>query len=331
LNASTQQNVVTYQVVANVANQDLKLRPSMTANLNIVIETSDDVVRVPNQALRFKPTSDMYAALGLQAPTPGGGPGGQGGPGGRNGQNANANGANSAAGNAPSVTGTPAPGGDAAAPTQTADASQNAGGRGGNGQGGNNNRRAGGGRGGNNGFGQGGGASSMTPEQRQALMNQFGGGRNGRGGRGNRPAANDTTTPNIPLADRKTANGEDTDGMDDLFAPLVRTTAPGTVYVWDEAGKQLKRVGITVGITDGQLSEVIRGDLQPGQQVVTSIILPVSLRPSTAGNPLMGNQPRGGGPGGMTPGGGGGGGAPGGGGGGRGGKQGLRRWGPGAW
>jgi HlyD family secretion protein len=92
--------------------------------------------------------------------------------------------------------------------------------------------------------------------------------------------------------------------------------------VWDEPGKQLKRVGLTVGITDGQQSEVTRGDLQPGQQVVTGLIIPVSLRPSTAGNPLMGNQPRGGGPGGMTPGGaaGGGGRGGGGGGGGRGGN-----------
>jgi HlyD family secretion protein len=72
--------------------------------------------------------------------------------------------------------------------------------------------------------------------------------------------------------------------------------------VWDEAGKQLKRVGVSVGITDGQVSEITSGDLQPGQQVVTSIIIPLSLRPSAAGNPLMGNQPRGGGPGGMQPG-----------------------------
>ncbi len=172
----------------------------------------------------------------------------------------------------------------------------------------------------------GGGAASMTPEQRQALMNQFGGGaggRNGgRGGRGNRPAANDSTGPGVPLADRKTANGEDTDRIDDLFAPLVKTTSPGTVYVWDEPGKSLKRVGITVGMTDGQQSEVVRGDLQPGQQVVTGIIIPVSMRPSTAGNPLMGNQPRGGGPGGMQPGGAGGAGGGRGGGGGGGGRGG---------
>jgi HlyD family secretion protein len=311
LNASTQQNVVTYQVVANVANQDLKLRPSMTANLNIVIETSDDVLRVPNQALRFKPTADMYAALGLQAPTPGGR--------GQNGQNAQntPGGANAAPGSTPTVTTTPAAGGDAAA-ASAADPS-GANGRGANAQGGN---RRNNGRGGNPGFGQGGNTSSMTPEQRQALMNQFGGGRNGRGGGRGRGAANDAAGPAVPLADRKTATGEDTDRIDDLFAPLIRSSSPGTVYVWDEPGKQLKRVGLTVGITDGQQSEVTRGDLQPGQQVVTGIIIPVSMRPSTAGNPLMGNQPRGGGPGGMTPGGaaGGGGRGGGGGGGGRGGN-----------
>jgi hypothetical protein len=92
---------------------------------------------------------------------------------------------------------------------------------------------------------------------------------------------------------------------------------PGTVYVWDEANKNLKRVSVMVGITDGQQSEIASNDLQPNAQIVTGIIIPLSLRPTNGGNPLMGNQPRGGGPGGMQPGGGGRGG---GGGGGRGGN-----------
>jgi len=289
LNATTTNNVVTYQVVANVANSDLKLRPSMTATLKIIIQTSDNVLRVPNTALRFKPTADMYAALGIQPPAPGQGRGMNGGGGSGNGGGANGSPAASTD-QASKATGSSAAG------DQTAQNGQNQ------------NRRNGGGRGG--GFGQG-GMASMTPEQRQQLMNQYGGGRGGgRGGRNGRPAANDTTTPIVPITQRNA------DRIDDLFAPLTRTSAPGTVYVWDEAGKALKRVGIMVGITDGQVSEVTSGDLQPGEQIVTSIIIPLSLRPSTAGNPLMGNQPRGGGPGGMQPGGGPGGGGPGGGGGG---------------
>ena len=281
LNATSTNNVVTYQVVANVANSDLKLRPSMTATLKIIIQTSDNVLRVPNTALRFKPTADMYAALGIQAPPPG------------QGRGMNAGGGNAGGANGSQTSTAPGAAGSNAAADQNAQSGQNQ------------NRRNGGGRG--NGFGQG-GMASLTPEQRQQLQNQYGGGRGGgRGGRNGKPAANDTTAPIIPITQRNA------DRIDDLFAPLVRTSSPGTVYVWDEAGKQLKRIGITVGITDGQLSEVTSGDLQPGEQIVTSIIIPLSLRPSTTGNPLMGNQPRGGGPGGMQPGGGG---RPGGGGGG---------------
>ena len=52
----TVSNVVTYDVVINVNNSQLKLKPGMTANVSITIETHPDVLRVPNAALRFKPT-----------------------------------------------------------------------------------------------------------------------------------------------------------------------------------------------------------------------------------------------------------------------------------
>jgi len=51
----TVQNVVTYNVVIGVDNTDLQLRPGMTANAAIVVASRDDVLKVPNQALRFKP------------------------------------------------------------------------------------------------------------------------------------------------------------------------------------------------------------------------------------------------------------------------------------
>ncbi len=50
------QNVVTYDVVVGVANPDLKLFPGMTANVNVIVDHRDDVLRVPNAALRFRPT-----------------------------------------------------------------------------------------------------------------------------------------------------------------------------------------------------------------------------------------------------------------------------------
>jgi HlyD family secretion protein len=49
------QNVVTYDVVVAVSNPDLKLFPGMTANVNVVVDHRDDVLRVPNAALRFRP------------------------------------------------------------------------------------------------------------------------------------------------------------------------------------------------------------------------------------------------------------------------------------
>jgi HlyD family secretion protein len=49
------QNVVTYNVVVSVDNQDLRLKPGMTANVSIVVAQRDDVLKVPNAALRFTP------------------------------------------------------------------------------------------------------------------------------------------------------------------------------------------------------------------------------------------------------------------------------------
>ncbi|HRI37674.1 MAG TPA: efflux RND transporter periplasmic adaptor subunit, partial [Nitrospira sp.] len=49
------QNVVTYNVVVSVDNADLRLKPGMTANVSIVVAQKDQVLKVPNAALRFVP------------------------------------------------------------------------------------------------------------------------------------------------------------------------------------------------------------------------------------------------------------------------------------
>lgn len=54
----TVQNVVTYTVIIDVPNPDLKLRPGMTATISILVSRKDDVVRVPVLALRFQPSDD---------------------------------------------------------------------------------------------------------------------------------------------------------------------------------------------------------------------------------------------------------------------------------
>lgn len=51
----TVQNVVTYDIVISVSNADLTLMPGMTAASRIVIDQRTDVIRVPNQALRYVP------------------------------------------------------------------------------------------------------------------------------------------------------------------------------------------------------------------------------------------------------------------------------------
>lgn len=62
LNAQTQQNVVTYSAVIDVANPALKLRPGMTANITISVARRDNVLTVPNAALRFKPSDKEQEA-----------------------------------------------------------------------------------------------------------------------------------------------------------------------------------------------------------------------------------------------------------------------------
>ena len=57
LNPQNVQNVVTYNVVFDVDNPEQKLKPGMTANLTITIDERNNVLRVPNSALRYRPQS----------------------------------------------------------------------------------------------------------------------------------------------------------------------------------------------------------------------------------------------------------------------------------
>ncbi|OGQ91632.1 MAG: efflux transporter periplasmic adaptor subunit [Deltaproteobacteria bacterium RIFOXYA12_FULL_58_15] len=57
----TVQNVVTYDAVIDVDNPDLKLRPGMTTTVTFIYAQKDDVLRVPNAALRFRPPQDVLA------------------------------------------------------------------------------------------------------------------------------------------------------------------------------------------------------------------------------------------------------------------------------
>jgi len=66
MNATTIQNVVTYDTIIDFDNPDLKLFPGMTAYVTIPVESATDVLKVPNTALRFEPplpTQEMRALL----------------------------------------------------------------------------------------------------------------------------------------------------------------------------------------------------------------------------------------------------------------------------
>jgi len=64
LGATTSDNVVTYKTILKLANDDMALRPGMTATAEIVTARRDDALLVPNAALRFTPPQAAPAAEG---------------------------------------------------------------------------------------------------------------------------------------------------------------------------------------------------------------------------------------------------------------------------
>jgi HlyD family secretion protein len=61
-----QQNVVSYVTTIDVSNRDLKLKPGMTANVTLETARMTNVLRLPNAALRVRPSDEMVAAFGRQ-------------------------------------------------------------------------------------------------------------------------------------------------------------------------------------------------------------------------------------------------------------------------
>ncbi len=69
------QSVVTYDTIIEVSNDDLKLKPGMTANVSVVISERHDTLKIPNAALRFRPPDAQKTAVTPDAgaaATPGG-------------------------------------------------------------------------------------------------------------------------------------------------------------------------------------------------------------------------------------------------------------------
>ena len=265
LNPIVVQNVTTYATMLNVDNTDLRLKPGMTANLRIEVSRKSNVLRVPNAAVRFRPSADIFAALNEPVPpdlVPGrGGRGGRGGGGGGGGRNAS--GSNAQAGQAPPAS--QAPGGSSAQSGQGADSGQ--GGRGG---------VAGGG-----GSGRGGGRNAdpaqrmaqfqaMSPDQQQqflARMKARGQDTSAFEAAATKPATG--SAPTSTLFQPKYGLAQSAATIDALFAPLVPVETRGRVWLF--ADKQLKPVNVRLGITDGTNTEVLSSELQENAQVVTGV------------------------------------------------------------
>jgi HlyD family secretion protein len=63
---TTTQGVVTYDAVIDVDNSDHALRPGMTANVTFVLAQVADAIKIPNAALRFKPSREQLMAVFAQ-------------------------------------------------------------------------------------------------------------------------------------------------------------------------------------------------------------------------------------------------------------------------
>lgn len=182
LNATETNSVITYKAVIDVANPDLRLRPSMTANITMNVWRESNVVRVPNQALRFRPTHDVFEAFG------------------------------------------------------------------------------------------------ETPPDAMRLATE-----------GGAPSPNAVPAASTTLTTASHSTGPSVDQYFKNSTPLETT---GQVYVLEDG--RLKRLTLTLGITDGSWTAVESGDLQADQLVVTAVTLPGAA--AQAGNPLA--PQRFGGPGG---------------------------------
>ncbi len=337
----TVQNVVTYATVINVPNPELKLKPGMTANVSIEIARKNDVLRVPNAALRFRPTADTFQALNLAVPPElqrgqagqRGANGGQraangGGQGGSNRGGQNANAAAAPGATSPATT-TPAAAKAAATtpagagqPQQRADAGRPAqqGSRGGDPASASSDSRGNRGDGQSaQGGGRGGGTpeerrqrmeermASMTPEERKAFQERIAArgrsgdpsqpaGRQGRGATaGDPPSGTGRQTAGQRLAAVSPAANQT---IDSLFGPLPPTETAGRAWIW--VGGELKSVRLRLGITDGTYTELLSGELQAGQELVTQIVTPAQAQAASTRSPLMPGGPgqRGGMPGG---------------------------------
>ena len=218
------QNVVTYATVVDAPNPDLSLKPGMTATISLETARRENVLRIPNSALRFQPTAAMFSALGQSMP--------ESTQSGRSGD-------------------------------QTAVSTSGQGGGSGSGDGSAAGPDSGGGFGGRGGppdpermrqFQE--RLAQMTPEEREQFEARRaarggGGGFGGRAGSasGARRASNASSGPNVPAVERGATT------IDALFGALPEIETTGQVWVMQ--GGRLEQVNVRLGVTDGTATELL--------------------------------------------------------------------------
>jgi HlyD family secretion protein len=236
------QNVVTYTVVVAVSNPEGRLLPGMTANVKLVVAEKPNVLKIANAALRFRPPG---VDAGPPIPAPGGG-----------GRGAAAS----------------APGGGAGAA-------------------------------GSEGGGGGGGRRPSLEEIRDRLVKQLGltaeqqaklepilqDSRQQMMGlrelpEGERRARGQKIREASRVKIRALLTPEQQAKYDEMAPPppsgMGEVATPGRVYVLDAEGKP-KAVNVVLGISDGSFTELVRGELQEGQEVVAGLAGGSGARPGT--------------------------------------------------
>ncbi len=290
------QNVTTYGTVIDVPNAQLKLKPGMTAHVKVEIAKRTDALRVPNAALRFRPSSDLFAAINQPVPpeaTYAGGRGGRGGGGNRTGPATSAS-ADASSGTAPART-TPPASATRSFPLASAPDRGSRGGPGGP-DGAPSAHTEGGGRSAD----RRGGGRGVNPD---LMMERFKG------------MSSDKQTPFIA---RTKDSGQDTrafeqagkatarrssvaQSIDALFAPLPTVESRGRVWICVQCetpgSRTLKPVSLRLGVSDGTNTELLGDELQQDMDVITGVtgLGPLRAQPGAgSGNPLMPRGPQGG-------------------------------------
>jgi HlyD family secretion protein len=231
LNSQAVQNVVTYSVIISVDNADLRLKPGMTANISMTAEHRDNVMKVANAALRFRP-NDVSPAEEARLLRGGSGGGSEVAGNSGRGRGRGRRGAFRAPeGEAPSAAGSQAQASDEAQPPQLE------GGRGG--------RR----------FGAGAGTKADSNQAPSDAGHGHGSVAVSGGG-----AAAETTV---------LAPGQMWDPNDKIHFPEAAppTGRPALVWVLGPDGKP-KPVRVMIGITDGANTQILSGDIHEGEQVI---------------------------------------------------------------